>query len=312
MMPNFDAGHYFLTVLAPIRLDSVLIDGQSHSRRHLIREVLTAMPSGERTVASQGTGAGSPFARTCRTHFTRFVVLDDVVFNGRVAGDTLLSRVLRVNPLAAQPVDRLSSPFLIWVADFDASGDSDDELKAYLAGLWSNMAAELGSILEHCVGFGPVKTADDFFNYIKKCQVETTMPFNDYWSVTPALTDLDLTPYAIGAAGAAVLAVGGPLFGPGWLCIAGLLALAVVAFLAYRKVMDTAQVPFPVSPPPAPGSDLPTVLKALYLQRAFTDFAIRTQGLSDQAVRDAFAGFLAEYKPNDTGTATQPPGIIGV
>ena len=110
------------------------------------------------------------------------------------------------------------------------------------------------------------------------------MPFNDYWSVTPALTDLSLTPFLIGAAGAVLLAVGGPLFGPGWLCLAGLLGLAVVAVLAYRKVMDTAQVPFPVSPPPAPGPDLPTVLKALYLQRAFTDFAIRTQGLSDQAV----------------------------
>ena len=36
-MPNFDAGHYFLTVAMPVRMDSVLIDGQSHSRRHLIR-----------------------------------------------------------------------------------------------------------------------------------------------------------------------------------------------------------------------------------------------------------------------------------
>ena len=130
------------------------------------------MPSGERTVVSQGSGAGSPFARTCRTHFTRFVVLDDVVCNGRVAGDTLLSRVLGVNPLVPQPVDRLSSPFLIWVADFDAGSDSEDELKAYLAGLWSGMAAELASILQHCVGFDKVKTADDFFDYIKKCQLE--------------------------------------------------------------------------------------------------------------------------------------------
>ena len=311
-MPNYDAGHYFLTTLAPVRLDSILIDGQSHSRRHLIREALADMPTGWRTVASQGKDPDIPFARNTRTHFARFIVLDDVVFNGRVQGDSLLDRIRQLSPLTPQPVDRLSTPFLIFVADFDANSGADDELKNYVTNLWAAMSVELVRIFQHCVGFESVKTADGFFGYIKKCQVETTMPFNDYWSVAPGLSDVSLTPYFIGGGAALILAVASLLFGSAWLSFAGLLALILVVFLAYRKVMDTAQVPFPKSPPPAPSSDLPTVLKALYLQRAFTDLAIRSQGQSDQALYNSFGVFVAENKPNDAAAPTQRPGVIGV
>src|ERR1700735_3050728 len=118
-MSNYDAGHYFLTVFAPIRLDSVLIDGQSHSRRHLIREALAAMPTGEMTVAS--LVHDNPFARCTMTHFARFAVLDDLVFNGRLSGDSLISRIRNINPLIPQKIDRLSTPFLIFTTDFDAA-----------------------------------------------------------------------------------------------------------------------------------------------------------------------------------------------
>ena len=38
-MPNLDGGHYFLTVLAPIRTDTMIdpIIGRSRSHRHLLR-----------------------------------------------------------------------------------------------------------------------------------------------------------------------------------------------------------------------------------------------------------------------------------
>ena len=144
-MPNYDAGHYFLTVLAPIRLDSIIVDGQSHSRRHLIREALADMPTAESTVVSVGKCTDNPFARNTRTHLARFVVLDDVVFNGRVSGDTLISLVRRpaTNPLTPQKVDRLSTPFLIFVADFDAESGADDELRRHLTELWKTMQSEL-------------------------------------------------------------------------------------------------------------------------------------------------------------------------
>jgi hypothetical protein len=311
-MPNFDAGHYFLTVAAPVRMDSVLIGGQSHSRRHLIREALAALPAGEHTVVTLGKGNAGPFARSTRTHFVRFVVLDDVVFNGRIPANTLIDKIKKTNLLKPQPVDRLSTPFLILAVDFDAGNGTDGELHGYLADLWQRASAELTGIFQHCQGFESVKTAQEFCRYISRCQVETTMPFNDYWSAPPALTNLDLVPY-VAAAGAGVLVgVVGLVVGYRWLFFAGLLLLLLAIYLGYRKVIDVGQSPFPKSAPPAPGGDLPTVLKALYLQRAFTDFAIGAQGASDQEIFDRFGKFAAEHAVDRTDAPTQPPGVIGV
>ena len=43
------------------------------------------------------------------------------------------------------------------------------------------MKDDLEVIFGHCAGFDGVDTAEKFHGYIRKCQVETTMPFNDYW-----------------------------------------------------------------------------------------------------------------------------------
>jgi hypothetical protein len=320
-VPNFDAGHYFLTVLAPVRVDSVMVHDQSHSHRHLLRDVLDKIPTGERTAASVGTKRPVPFAKNNRTHFVRFAVLDQVVFNGRASGDTLLDLVInklrpaqrQTDPLKPQWVDLLRSPFLLFAADFDAANSSDDELRSYLAELWNDMSPELKDIFKHCYGFDGVTTADQFFQYIKKCQLETTMPFNDYWSVDPALSDFPLTGYLIGVGLAAVF-VGLA----GWYFLGSLavflapLAIAVGLFITWKSFKAKAEAPFPTSPAPAPGSDLPTVLKALYLQRSFTELAIRVQGKSDQEVYDEFGVFIATHRPDTVGAPTQPPGVIGV
>jgi hypothetical protein len=138
------------------------------------------------------------------------------------------------------------------------------------------------------------------------------MPFNDYWSAPPALTDLSLTPYLAGA-GAGLVAM---LLGFGlhhtWLVLAGLAVLLLAVLLGYRAVMAAGQLPFPKSAPPAPGPDLPTVLKALYVQRAFTELAIAAQGRSDQDIFDAFGRFVAENRPDETLSPSQQPGVIGV
>lgn len=310
-MPNFDAGHYFLTVLAPIRTDSILIGEQSHSHPHLIRDVLARMPTGERTAVSRGNAVDNPFARTTRTHFARFVVLDDVVFNGRVSGDSLVALLRGTNPLTPQKADTLSTPFLIFCADFDAPSGDDSALRDYAAVLWQSMEIELTAVFQHCVGFDNIRTAGDFHNYIKRCQIETTMPFNDYWSTPPALTAFSYIPYAV-AAGVALIVLVLGLFGGGWLFWLGLLALIIVIVVGVKALIDKAQQPFPTSPPPGPGSDLPTVLKALSVQREFTAFAIAAQSQDDQALHVAFGEFLASTKPNDFSTATQPPGVIGV
>jgi hypothetical protein len=319
-MPNYDAGHYFLTALAPIRMDSILKNGQSHSRRHLIRERLAAMPTAESTLISAGQGDNNPFARCTRTHFARFVVLDDVVFNGRVSGDTLLDLVrdrLRrppTDPLTSQPDDRLSTPFLIFVADFDAASGADPELRSYLTDLWKTMRDELRGIFEHCVGFERIDTAEAFCDYLTKCQIETTMPFNDYWAAPLVATDFDFKPYLM-AAVAAVAGLGLVTLLTDlhrvWFFVLTVVILALVLIVLYWNVMAKAKRPFPKSPPPAPSSDLPSVLKALYLQRGFTELAIRVQGARDQALHEEFGKFIIDYKPADIAGPTQPPGVIG-
>lgn len=310
-MPNYDAGHYFLTVLAPIRMDPELRDGQTHSRRHLIREALSWIPSGEKTAASRGKSRDNPFARTTRTHFARFFVLDDVIYNGRVSGNALWDRLTGVDPLDPQPVDRLTTPYLYFGADFDARSGADADRNAYLTALWDTMEPELTDIFRHCIGFDSVKSASDFCAYIAKCQIETTMPFNDYWSAPPALSDISLIGYVIGAVIGVLSMLAALFYGVVWF-IAGLLILIVSVVLAYYGIINKAAVPFPVSAPPAPQSDLPTVLKSLYVQRAFTRFAIKTQGADDETLHTAFGQFLAETEPTNLSSPTQKPGVIGV
>ena len=63
--------------------------------------------------------------------------------------------------------------------------------------------------------------------------------------------------------------------------------------------------------PTAPNSNLPAVLKALYVQRQFTGLAIAAQAQDDQTLYDLFGRFVVEHKPTDPRTPTQEPGVIG-
>jgi hypothetical protein len=300
-----------------------MVDNQSHSHRHLLRDVLDKIPTGERTAASVGRSGPVPFAKNNRTHLVRFAVLDQTVFNGRVSGDTLLGLVCnkfrpatqRTDPLKPQWVDLLRSPFLLFAADFDAASGSDDELRSYLTGLWNDMSDELNDIFEHCYGFDGVRTANQFFEYVKKCQLETTMPFNDYWSVAPALPDFPFSRYLIGIGLVAVLVGLGGWYLLGFRALSVLLACLAIAggfFITWQSFKAKAEAPFPMSPAPAPRSDLPTVLKALHVQRSFIELAISVQGKTDQELYDAFGAFVAAQRPDTVGAPTQPPGVVGV
>ena len=63
-----------------------------------------------------------------------------------------------------------------------------------------------------------------------------------------------------------------------------LLAAGPAIYAVYRLIMARGLKPFPA----APNSDLPSVLKALYLQRQLIPFVARMQGESDQALYDEF------------------------
>ena len=314
-MPSFDGGHYFLTALIPVRMDAVedsMAGGQVTSHLHALREVLASLPTALQSPVTEKIGVNAPFARDSRTHFTRLLILDDVAFNGRGQRDP--SNVALAGPPPSQfdPVDRLDGAWLIYVADFDAADGSAETVDGYLRGLWAVMEPEWRSILAHCHGGASITSGDDFARLIRRCELETTMPFNDYWAGAPQLSPLPLKPF-VNAAVAAVAALGLGLviaiFAGGgwlWLALAGLLGLIGVAGAAYASIMRAARKPFPT----APRSDLPSVLKALYLQQRFTRFAIATQGEGPAALHAGFAEFLAKHRPQDVTAPTQPHGVV--
>ena len=310
-MPTYDGGHYFLTVFIPIRTTPITDGVAFTSPVHALRKRLAVLPPAVETPAC--TGAQSPFARNRRNHFARFVVIDDVAYNGRQQPNALLTTFRGQNPVVAQPQDHLIHPFLLFAADFDAASGAETERDSYLAALWDTMQVELRAILTYCEGFDArVTDATSFAKYIASCQIETTMPFNDYYVDSPQLPTWSWRPYAVAAVAAAIAVA---LIFDGWAgLVFGAGALAVVVWMAYRSVMTFGARPFPA----APDSSLPAVLKSLYLQRVFTRFAIDNQTLAAAAepaaarqLYDAFAGFVATHQPTSLDQPTQPPGVIG-
>ena len=329
-MPNFDGGHYFLTVLAPVRNDTVPDgNGTPVSCEQALRDALACLPTALQSAPTIATDLNSPFSRDLRTHFARFSVISDVVYNGRTPTDAILNALKGVNPILPQPVDRLTCPFLLFALDFDAANGTDAERDEYLKGLWPRMEAELRAVFQYCVGFDKVTDAASFADYIAKCQIETTMSFNDYWITPPPLPTFNVKFWGSVVGLAAVVFLASlvvwlfGLFGantadwwvtsllPSWtgwggIVLISFIATGVLIWLAYRSVLSAGEKPFPK----APNSDLKSVLKAVYLQQQFTDFAIANQGRSVEDLHAAFARFLDRNKPSDLDAPTQTPGVL--
>lgn len=363
-MPNFDAGSYFLTVLAPIRIGAIPADDKTRksgwddkfqgalarmqakgdaaspiaeaapdSWIWRLRTVLATLPTALQSPATVGLGVQSPFARNTRNHLCRLVVIEDVIYNGRDPSDPILGKFepLRKlfgggDPLVPQPVDALARSYLLFAADIDAVVEDGETLPAqldrrrqnevrdsYLRTLWRSAELEMRSVFENCEGFDGVSDADGFVAYMKTCQVETTMPFHDYWTTTEEKEEEEPEPdqeqersswvtyLPIIAAVAVIIAVFA------WLgIVGGLLVILALAAGAYLWLMWKGQKPLP---PPEHG-DLPSVLKSLYLQQAFVDFVSANQGADPKRLHAAFGRFIAEHKPSDTTGPTQRPGYI--
>jgi hypothetical protein len=107
-MPTFDGGHYFLTVLVPIRTAPMKDDAAATSPVHALRKRLSVLPC---AVGTPGVGgAPSPFTRSARTHFARFVIIDDVAYNGRDGRNVALVTLAGEDLTVAQPQDHLTCP----------------------------------------------------------------------------------------------------------------------------------------------------------------------------------------------------------
>ena len=111
----------------------------------------------------------------------------------------------------------------------------------------------------------------------------------------------------IGVAAIFLLITGGMFwfFGGSWILniLAGLIPAIGYAYMFFVK---TSAKPLPR----APRSDLRSVLKALYLQQYFVDFAIQNQGAEPDDLHNNFAAFLRQHRPGDLDQPTQKPGVI--
>src|SRR5580704_16361611 len=316
-MPTFDGGHCFLTVLVPVKTAPIQDGSAFTSPLHALRKQLAMLPTAAQT--PDCGGGTSPFARNTRNHFVRFAIIDDVAYNGRIQYNLLWTALKKIDPMVAQPQDHLTCPFLFFGAEFDAASGTDAERDSYLASLWETMQTELKDIFKFCVDFDPsVKDAASFAKYIARGQIETTMSFNDYYIDPLNLPAWPYEKYLIPAGLGALLLLMGLVT---WLVFCGNLMLLLVGavvfgagiWLAYATLMAAGRKPFPA----APDSNLPTVLKALHLQRAFTRFAIDNQLLaidpaSAPQLHAAFRDFVTVNQPGNLGGPTQAPGVIGI
>lgn len=330
-MPDLDSGHIFLTTFAPIR-DSGKSRLEHTSFTQNVRIALAEMPTAMQSPATQATGKNSPFARNKRNHLARMFVLNDVVYNGRIGKNFLATILSKEDPTTLQPVDRLNTSYLFFCADIDAvtedgaplptaldAAQQKDVRIAYARLLWKTMEPELREVYSNCVGFEGVKTADDFASYLEKCHIETAMPFHDYYLDLPEFNHLPIKQLLIAVAIPAVIAVLALLlriFGVldvpwlGWSTlltfVGGLALTGLVAIWAVRFALKNGERPLP----PGEYDDLPSVLKALYMQQPFSNFVVEHQGNSPTKLHADFGKFLDRHKPKNRSVPTQEPGVI--
>jgi hypothetical protein len=330
-MPDFDSGHIFLTTLAPIR-DSEKEEHKHTSFTQDVRIALAKMPTALQSPATEKIGVPSPFARNRRTHLARMFVLNDTIYNGRVGKNAIWAAITRDPPEIPKEVDRLNTSYVVFCADIDAVEEDGAPLPkelsptqqrrvrdAYARMLWETMGDELRDVYVNCEGFENVETAQDFADYLNRCHVETTMPFHDYYLKMPAFNNFPLK-WALAAIAvpllfslaALLLRIFGVMTMPGpgtdtlGTFVIGMIVTGIVAIAVIGYALKNGSKPLP----PGEYDDLPSVLKALYMQQKFADFAVEQQGASAKELHASFGAFLAEHKPSDRNGPTQAPGVV--
>lgn len=332
-MPDFDNGHIYLTTFAPIK-GCCAATSSANSYIQNIRNALARLPTALQSPATEAIGINSPFSKNKRTHLARLFVLNDTIYNGRNPIDALLAVLFKKNPLAPQQVDRLNAAYLVFCADFDAVSEEGAPLPTHMSAteqkqvrrnyakqLWQDMSAELNDLYQNCVGFDTVHTADDFADYLERCHVETTMPFHDYYLDLPKFHLLPIKtlgvivgfPFLFTLLSLIFAIIGidpWPWLGWSsfWSFIGGSCVTAIAAYGAIRYTNYNGKKPL------APGKydDLPSVLKALYLQQNFTDFVVGQQGQEAEQLYKAFGNFIETHQPDNKMAPSQPAGVISI
>jgi hypothetical protein len=140
-MGNKFGNAYGLTVLIPIKKDAE----NNRAYDKIIRDKLQTWPLGEL----------SPMAKVPNTYLSRVFLLNDVFYEGEPAIE-----------------EHLNNKYLIFSSNFYG------ELDTYLTGMWDAIGEMLTGFLQNCVAFDTVKSAPEFVDYIKRCQINNSLFFN--------------------------------------------------------------------------------------------------------------------------------------
>ncbi len=359
-MPSFDAGYYHLTSLIPLLPeDSDPLPWRWQARAstpvHSLRELLDSLRSvdvpdllGE-DPRRQQVARPLPFSGDPRTHFARLVVVEDIAYNGRQRGDTLLDLLRGFIPaLQAQErdvADHLPGAYLLVLLDFDSPDGSRGSVEAYLNQLWDTTEQEWTLILRHCIGFelNPRRRRQSFLSLLLGHEIESTFTFCSYnWAAEaarrwrpgdgrfapprsgnrPVLLALATLPLLLafvlvvavliqGLAGIGSLVLAADP-GLAWRRLALLLLFAgliLTPALLWPTFLRRANRPWPAQA----GTDLRSILKALYLQARFLQLAEAWQNRGaarDPSLRQSFRSFLEEARPHDLHAPTLRPGRL--
>jgi hypothetical protein len=133
---NIAGEAYALTILCPVRL----------SRLERLKGVLAGFPLGE----------DSPLARTGTTHFARWVVIDDLVYEG------------------TGPRDTLGSPYLLFTSNLDGDGES------YLRHLAQVCERQVHEVWSNCVGYPGGGDVPALVGYLLRHKVDAATFFSAY------------------------------------------------------------------------------------------------------------------------------------
>lgn len=143
-MANFAANSYGLSTLCPIKNKA---NGEGSYSGEVVN-ILDSLKVNEQ----------SPFAAVPNTYLARLFVLNDVYYEDSPA-----------------TLENLKSKYLVFTSNFYTTKDDPTD---YLVGMWQGATEQVQLIWQYCVGFDKVNSAADFAEYIKKCQVTTSLFFN--------------------------------------------------------------------------------------------------------------------------------------
>ena len=143
-------------------------DGRNRSGQAYGLTVLTPILEGRVSALAAhldtfGPEDASPLARVAGTHFARWVIIEDVVYEG-----------------GRQRRDALMASRLLFTSNFDGP------LDAYLEAMRRDLGEDADAVWSHCAGYPGRADAAAFAAYFRRHQVESALFFGAYGDQTVA------------------------------------------------------------------------------------------------------------------------------